>query len=161
MSRKTAVDYEVGYGKPPKATQFKKGVSGNPKGRSKRPLDFDEALLREAKTLITLNENGRKIRVSKHDVVVKQLINNAMKGIPSGQRMYRDVLQQALERVALREKAQTPLSGAELDQIWPDATDEELEELVLEGAKIINEERRKRAASNAEDGTRSETCTFE
>src|SRR5262250_1897320 len=28
-------DYEVGYKKPPKATQFKKGQSGNPKGRSK------------------------------------------------------------------------------------------------------------------------------
>jgi hypothetical protein len=26
-------DYEVGYGKPPSATRFKKGVSGNPKGR--------------------------------------------------------------------------------------------------------------------------------
>ncbi len=25
-------DYEVGYGKPPKNTQFKKGKSGNPKG---------------------------------------------------------------------------------------------------------------------------------
>jgi hypothetical protein len=26
-------EYEVGYGKPPKSTQFKKGVSGNPTGR--------------------------------------------------------------------------------------------------------------------------------
>jgi hypothetical protein len=28
--------YEVGYGKPPKSTQFKKGRSGNPKGRPKK-----------------------------------------------------------------------------------------------------------------------------
>ena len=28
--------YEVGYGKPPKATRFKKGQSGNPKGRPRR-----------------------------------------------------------------------------------------------------------------------------
>ena len=27
--------YEVGYGKPPKSTQFKPGRSGNPKGRTK------------------------------------------------------------------------------------------------------------------------------
>jgi hypothetical protein len=27
--------FEVGYGKPPKASQFRKGVSGNPKGRPK------------------------------------------------------------------------------------------------------------------------------
>jgi hypothetical protein len=28
-------DYEVGYGKPPKHTQFQKGASGNAKGRLK------------------------------------------------------------------------------------------------------------------------------
>ena len=34
--RATPHGYAVGYGKPPKATQFKKGQSGNPKGRAKR-----------------------------------------------------------------------------------------------------------------------------
>ena len=28
-------DYEVGYGKPPKEHRFKKGQSGNPRGRPK------------------------------------------------------------------------------------------------------------------------------
>lgn len=27
--------YKVGYGKPPKGSQFKKGLSGNPTGRPK------------------------------------------------------------------------------------------------------------------------------
>lgn len=31
-----ADDYEIGYGKPPKQTQFRKGQSGNPRGRPKR-----------------------------------------------------------------------------------------------------------------------------
>ena len=30
-----ARDYEIGYGRPPKHTQFKKGQSGNPEGRPK------------------------------------------------------------------------------------------------------------------------------
>ena len=30
-----AADYVVGYGKPPKEAQFKKGMSGNPTGRPK------------------------------------------------------------------------------------------------------------------------------
>ena len=33
-------DYEVGYGKPPKDKQFKKGQSGNPKGRTKGTKNF-------------------------------------------------------------------------------------------------------------------------
>jgi hypothetical protein len=32
-------DYKIGYKRPPKHTQFKKGQSGNPKGRSKRSDD--------------------------------------------------------------------------------------------------------------------------
>ena len=37
--------YEVGYGKPPKSGQFKKGVSGNPRGRKKKivPCSLFEA----------------------------------------------------------------------------------------------------------------------
>lgn len=30
-----AADYEVGYGRPPVATRFKAGQSGNPSGRAK------------------------------------------------------------------------------------------------------------------------------
>jgi hypothetical protein len=40
-------DYKVGYGKPPKGGQFKKGISGNPSGRPKKPLDFASQLKKE------------------------------------------------------------------------------------------------------------------
>jgi hypothetical protein len=33
--------YEIGYGRPPKATQFKKGQSGNPRG-SKKKIEVDD-----------------------------------------------------------------------------------------------------------------------
>jgi hypothetical protein len=45
MREKRSNSYEVGYGKPPKDTQFKKGSSGNPKGRPRKTLDFHLELL--------------------------------------------------------------------------------------------------------------------
>ena len=36
MSGNSNEAYEIGYGKPPKATRFQKGKSGNPSGRPKK-----------------------------------------------------------------------------------------------------------------------------
>jgi hypothetical protein len=62
--------YEVGYGKPPEETRFKKGQSGNPKGRPKgaktRPPDHDRLasiFLEEAYREITLRDGGREVSV--------------------------------------------------------------------------------------------------
>ena len=37
-------DYEVGYKKPPRHTQFRKGKSGNPAGRPKRAVNVQASL---------------------------------------------------------------------------------------------------------------------
>jgi hypothetical protein len=94
-------DDEVGYGKPPKKSQFQKGTSGNPTGRPKKARDLGAALLREANSLITIHENGRNIRQSKNDVAVKVLLNGAMKGKSSDQRLYFSLYPQAFEKVLL------------------------------------------------------------
>jgi hypothetical protein len=58
-------DYEIGYGKPPKSRQFKKGVSGNPSGRPKKPSDSASELMKELQSKVTLLENGKPKKLSR------------------------------------------------------------------------------------------------
>lgn len=74
--------YEVGRGKPPKKTQFKKGQSGNPRGRRKGSKNFKSTLQTELKRQVTINEDGRRKRISKREAVAKQLVNKAVSGDP-------------------------------------------------------------------------------
>jgi len=77
-------DYEVGYGKPPKVTQFTKGKSGNPKGKPKKKLEVyshpKHDLLEELGTSIVVTEGAKKNTVTKQRLLVKTLLNNAIKG---------------------------------------------------------------------------------
>ena len=74
------VDYEVGYAKPPKSTQFKKGQSGNPNGRPKGQHNFATILTRELNRKVTINENGRRKKVTKLEAATKQLVNKVAGG---------------------------------------------------------------------------------
>jgi hypothetical protein len=139
MSEKNTSDsYEVGYGKPPRSTQFKKGVSGNPKGRPKKALDFDHELLRESRTSVTLNENGRRRRISKHAAVIKQLLNKAMSGNIPAARIYLDRHQVAFEKIALLEASQS--RDREKYNDLKALTDEELTWLIRENQKDKEQE---------------------
>lgn len=73
-------DYPVGYKKPPRHTQFKKGQSGNPKGRPKGTPNFRTALDREIREQVTVNEGGRRSQISKLEAIVKQFVNKPMAG---------------------------------------------------------------------------------
>ncbi len=59
-----AKPYEVGYGRPPKDTQFKKGVSGNPSGKPKRkttpPKSSAELRLELANELVPATIDGKR-----------------------------------------------------------------------------------------------------
>lgn len=73
----------AGYGRPPRGTRFKPGKSGNPKGRpkgAKKRASIEEELLKELNKPVFVNINGRKVRKSVREVIVKQWINGAMKG---------------------------------------------------------------------------------
>lgn len=73
-------DYKVGYRKPPKHTQFKKGQSGNPKGRRKGARGLKSDLRDELKERVTIHEDGKQVTLTKQRLMIKQLLNSAAKG---------------------------------------------------------------------------------
>lgn len=80
MSDLSDDDCEVGYAKPPKSTRFKKGQSGNPKGRPKGAKGVKASLRRELETKITVREGNHQVQVSKARAMAKRLTANALKG---------------------------------------------------------------------------------
>jgi hypothetical protein len=145
MNEKNMSDsYEVGYGKPPKDTQFKRGVSGNPKGRPRKTRDFDHELLRQSKATVTLNVNGSPVRISKHEAAILQLLNKAIGGNIPALRTYFDHYQTAEEKVALLEASQARDRARPVSELTKEEIDEELNYL------LKKREAREKRFSNAD-----------
>jgi hypothetical protein len=68
-----------GFGRPPKRTRFKKGTSGNPRGRPKKASNFKTDLAAELQEKIMLTENGKERRITKQRAFVKTLTAAAIK----------------------------------------------------------------------------------
>src|SRR6266403_4023016 len=71
---------DIGYGKPPRAHQFKPGKSGNPKGRPKGAKS-EETILRDLlQQKISLNERGKARRITIHEGIFRRIIEDCLKG---------------------------------------------------------------------------------
>jgi hypothetical protein len=74
-------DEKVGYGKPPKASRFKPGVSGNPMGRPKRkPVPYSEALNHVLDAPIEYLERGRSKVTTRRELNLKRWVDRAVNG---------------------------------------------------------------------------------
>jgi len=74
----SAQDYEVGYGKPPRHSQFQKGRSGNVSGRSRKKPDIDATgILNEP---VRVRSKGKTRSMDPREVTLHQLANKAQGG---------------------------------------------------------------------------------
>ena len=85
--------YEVGYKKPPTATQFKKGVSGNPKGRPRGSTNLQTLVRRVFDRKVTIQQDGGTRRVTVAEVMLTRLAGKAVAGDAAAQRLAIGLLQ--------------------------------------------------------------------
>ena len=100
-----------GYKNPPKEHQFKKGKSGNPKGRPRKQrqpssdlsLDIMTSLHRELAKTISVQENGQHRVITKLDAIFAQLVAQSVNGKPSQQKMLLSLLTKGKHETTVQE----------------------------------------------------------
>src|ERR1700674_3988439 len=80
MSR-SSKGYEIGRGRPPKATQWKKGKSANPGGRSSpRSIGLLEMIDKLLLTSVKITRDGEPKRVTTLEAILEQLWSKGIEG---------------------------------------------------------------------------------
>ena len=100
-------DEKVGPGRPPKHAQWKKGQSGNPRGRPKGRVDVKAALLEELGEYITFTTPQGEREMTKLQAIVRRLIHEGLNG-----KIY--AIQDILDRAERLDKANEGNVPAEL-----------------------------------------------
>jgi len=88
---------QVGYGKPPADTRFRKGHSGNPKGRPKsrhRQILYDAVLGQ----MVTIREDGRTRRVTAAEAFLLQLTQKGLAGDSASARSSLEAIEAARDK---------------------------------------------------------------
>jgi hypothetical protein len=88
-------DYQVGPGRPPLHTRFKKGQSGNPGGRRAKTLP---ALLAAALDKpVYVRTNGRRRRLAKREAIVTQMVDKSGSADLRATKMLIDIMKEGRE----------------------------------------------------------------
>ncbi|MBX3482411.1 DUF5681 domain-containing protein [Phenylobacterium sp.] len=111
MPRRKVGDYEIGKGKPPVATRFQKGRSGNPSGRPKGSVSLVADLEAELRSEVTVTENGRELTLTKQRLFVKSVVSRAVKGDRHATQQMIDLMARTMGVTTEPEAAEQPLTA--------------------------------------------------
>jgi hypothetical protein len=116
-------NYEIGYGRPPKQFQFKKGKSGNPRGRPRKKLSKKDVWDQIMSEPMYIREEGKAARkITKYEGLCQAQLTKAIKGHTGAAKFVADEstgsgfgseqenLGSAAERLLVRSGGPTPQS---------------------------------------------------
>ena len=79
--KKSEKGYEIGYGKPPKASRFRKGASSpNQRGRPRKPTTEAESLVAILNEVHEVTLGGKRVKMSALEISQRALAGGAMSG---------------------------------------------------------------------------------
>jgi len=104
-------DDKVGYGNPPTHSQFRKGQSGNARGRPKNSRNFTTDLREVLSETMTITENGRPRKISTQLAALLRLREKALKGDARALDRLLGLAQQNSEELAARAAERELTSG--------------------------------------------------
>jgi hypothetical protein len=99
MSHDDERDYQVGYGKPPRHSQFKRGQSGNPRGRPAGSKNLATLVSEALDEPVIVAEDGGRRKISKREAIVKQLVNRSAKADLRATKILLDIVREIEGRI--------------------------------------------------------------
>ena len=138
-------DYKVGPGSPPLNTLFKKGQSGNPGGRRKKPLP---ALLADAlNETVYVTIDGERRQITKREAIVHQLVNKSTTADLRATKMLFDMMKDAEQKAGV---AATPPEPRQLDEADKEVLQNFIERIRQQVLAEVAEKQREAAGSNGD-----------
>lgn len=142
---------KIGYGRPPKKYQFKKGQSGNPGGRPRGSKTADDAVIENLRKRVPARINGRPITTNVQDAVIKAQVKKALAGDTRAAKFLMDLNDQAEKRKYYMETAADYLNKLITRGLRKAAYDAKSGEKEFKNARLFAEASLKRYDAESED----------
>jgi hypothetical protein len=124
----------IGYKKPPRRTRFKPGKSGNPKGRPKRRQQSElehigAVVVSVMNEKVVVTDNGKKMCITKLELVLKRLLAAAANGKTAEIRMFINLVQRYGDKKGIEKYVEHSFNGdfstaLTAEQAWREAQKE-------------------------------------
>jgi hypothetical protein len=125
--RRPGDSYEVGFGKPPERTRFKKGRSGNPKGRPRKRPDLYSELTKVLRENVTITVEGQQNKVTVQQALLLRLRDQALRGELWAGKLLQKVVAALPESGSESGRVDMQSIGAKFDRIMAESARKEAE----------------------------------